>query len=269
MPSFGRRQSHDSTTRDVTKQVLADINAGSQKARRKLLSNNPPSSHKRGNSYSTITPVTILDPQENGSREGRTSTSSSRPRFPRRSSSMRRAYNYFFGGPTAPTTPTTENTADNTTRDTATPDEAPDTPSTEAPAEIPDNELADAPADSPMEAPAPPVTNGDEPLAVQVEKLKARLVTVQEELDEANKVVSSQNEEFEALERQSEALKAEYEDKQAALQQEKKTLEDHMVSIVVQQVKETTRCNRRSPLRNNSTDYRKSWMLPRIPRRSS
>ena len=66
----------------------------------------------------------------------------------------------------------------------------------------------------------------------------------QEELAEANKVVASQNEEFVLLERQSEAVRIDFEEKQAALQQEKKTLEDHMVSVVVQQVKEARESER-------------------------
>jgi len=136
---------------------------------------------------------------------------------------MRRAYNYFFGGPSAPE-PTTP-------PDTASPATAPpDTPTSEA--------AIETTAETPTAAPAPPETREDEPLPIQLEKLKARLAKCQEELAEANKVVASQNEEFELLERQSEAVRIDFEEKQAALHQEKKTLEDHMVSVVVQQVKE-------------------------------
>ena len=50
--------------------------------------------------------------------------------------------------------------------------------------------------------------------------------------------------EFELLERQSETVRIDFEEKQAALHQEKKTLEDHMVSVVVQQVKEARESER-------------------------
>ena len=146
---------------------------------------------------------------------------------------MRRAYNYFFGGPSAPE-PTTP-------PDTASPATAPpDTPTSEASAEA----SVETTAETPTAVPAPPETQEDEPLPIQLEKLKARLAKCQEELAEANKVVASQNEEFVLLERQSEAVKTEFEEKQAALQQEKKTLEDHMVSVVVQQVKEARESER-------------------------
>jgi hypothetical protein len=91
------------------KQILADINAGSQKFGRKLLSRQP--SHRRDKSNETITPVTVLPEQQQEDRRGRKSTNSTRPKLPKRNSSMRRAYNYFFGGvpqpeqPPSPTSP--------------------------------------------------------------------------------------------------------------------------------------------------------------------
>lgn len=91
------------------KQILADLNAGSQKFGRKLLSRQP--SHRRDKSNDTITPVTVLpEQQQQEERRGRKSTNSTRPKLPKRTSSMRRAYNYFFGGvtpqePPSPTSP--------------------------------------------------------------------------------------------------------------------------------------------------------------------
>ncbi|OCL13049.1 hypothetical protein AOQ84DRAFT_129665 [Glonium stellatum] len=141
---------------------------------------------------------------------------------------MRRAYNYFFGGPSAPE-PTPPNTASPATA-------PPDTPTSET--------AIEKTVETPTAAPAPPETQEDEPLPVQLEKFKARLAKCQEELTEANKVIASQNIEFEDLERQSEAVRVDFEEKQSALHQEKKTLEDHMVSVVVQQVKEARESER-------------------------
>ena len=121
-PSFHR--SFHSTTRLTTtptfsvsnkeqKQILADLNAGSQKFGRKLLSRQP---SRRDKSNELITPVTVLpeqqqqQPQPQEERRGRFSTNSNRPKLPKRTSSMRRAYNYFFAGsapqePPSPTSP--------------------------------------------------------------------------------------------------------------------------------------------------------------------
>lgn len=102
------------------KQILADINAGSQKIGRKLLAKPP--GHKRAKSSETITPVTVLSPEpEQEDRRGRKSTSSNRPKLPKRTNSMRRAYNYFFGGsqpaPPSPTSPVTAATAQSPKKD--------------------------------------------------------------------------------------------------------------------------------------------------------
>jgi hypothetical protein len=99
----------DSVSNKEQKQILADINAGSQKFGRKLLSRQP--SHRRDKGTETITPVTVLPEQQQEDRRGRQSTNSTRPKLPKRNSSMRRAYNYFFGGvpqpeqPPSPTSP--------------------------------------------------------------------------------------------------------------------------------------------------------------------
>jgi hypothetical protein len=75
---------HRRSTSARERQIIADINQGSEKAQRKLLS------HKRGKSNSTIVPVTVLPDDEGTSspRKGRASTSSNRPKLPKRSSSM-------------------------------------------------------------------------------------------------------------------------------------------------------------------------------------
>ncbi|KAF2736743.1 hypothetical protein EJ04DRAFT_149787 [Polyplosphaeria fusca] len=66
MPSFGRsRSSYDASAKEQ-KQVLADINAGSQKFGRKLLAKPP---QKRGKSDDDLTPVTVLSPGAGGEEE--------------------------------------------------------------------------------------------------------------------------------------------------------------------------------------------------------
>ena len=71
------------------KQIAADIEAGSKKFGRKLLTREP--SHRRQRSAETITPVTVLTPTEpeQDERRGRKSTSSQRPKLPKRGNSMR------------------------------------------------------------------------------------------------------------------------------------------------------------------------------------
>ena len=95
------------------KQILADIERGSKLFGRKFLDRKP--SQKRGQSSDNITPVTVLSPEpqtEQEERRGRKSTNSQRPGLPKRTSSMKRAYNYFFGSapaqqPMSPTSPVT------------------------------------------------------------------------------------------------------------------------------------------------------------------
>jgi hypothetical protein len=97
------------------KQILADIQSGSQKFGRRL-SNRNVTGHRREKSGDTLIPVTILGSEASGSsedRRGRKSTNSQRPGLLKRSSSMKKAYNYFFGGgqpvpaPAEPSSPVT------------------------------------------------------------------------------------------------------------------------------------------------------------------
>lgn len=117
------------------KKILADIESGSQKFGRKFLTRQPSKratyQHTSNNNDASaitnedaITPVAVpvgtasdpLPPPEptQEDRRGRKSTSSNRPRIGKRTSSMKRAYNYFFGGvdpktqqPPSPTSPVT------------------------------------------------------------------------------------------------------------------------------------------------------------------
>lgn len=108
------------------KQILADIQSGSQKFGRRLTR---PSVQKREKSGDNIVPVTVLGdaPEQQQERRGRRSLNSQRPGLPKRTSSMKRAYNYFFGGgqpapvPSSPTAPVT-------TTDTTAPSKVEDAP---------------------------------------------------------------------------------------------------------------------------------------------
>ncbi|KAA8611846.1 hypothetical protein PtrV1_13722 [Pyrenophora tritici-repentis] len=110
MPSWGRKESYEVSSKEQ-KQILADIQSGSQKFSRRLL---PPRSqdNRRARNGDTIVPVTVTgEASQQEERRGRKSTSSGRPGLPKRTSSMKRAYNYFFGGaaplpaPAEPTSP--------------------------------------------------------------------------------------------------------------------------------------------------------------------
>lgn len=104
---------HFSATAKEQKQILADIESGSSKFGRKLHSARPPQAHRnqsglsQKSSQDTVAAATERAVEDTGSR-GRKSTNTTRPGLPKRTSSMRRAYNYFFGSAGAPpTSPTT------------------------------------------------------------------------------------------------------------------------------------------------------------------
>jgi hypothetical protein len=134
---------HSATAKEQ-KQILADIERGSKLFGRKFLEKKP--HQKPGRSDETVTPVTVLSPElptDQEERRGRKSTNSQRPGLPKRTSSMKRAYNYFFGGapsqqPLSPTSPVTTEPAKapqqdstNGTRDAAV-DTPPHTPAQDA-----------------------------------------------------------------------------------------------------------------------------------------
>ncbi|KAH8631454.1 hypothetical protein IG631_13137 [Alternaria alternata] len=99
MPSWGRKESYEASSREQ-KQILADIQSGSQKFSRRLLPPRTISNNKRGGVVEPFAPVpTTGEQSQPEERRGRKSTSSLRPGLPKRTSSMKRAYNYFFGGP--------------------------------------------------------------------------------------------------------------------------------------------------------------------------
>jgi chromosome segregation ATPase len=72
----------------------------------------------------------------------------------------------------------------------------------------------------------------------QIEKLKKKLKHAENELDEAQRIAATQDEHVRSLEGDHEERKKEFEAREASLQQDKKDLEEHMVSVVVQQVRE-------------------------------
>jgi hypothetical protein len=79
--------------------------------------------------------------------------------------------------------------------------------------------------------PEPPSPGPDDTPDVAMEKLKAQLEKTKADLEEANRTVKTQDETIATIEQ-------EYDGKTKGLQQDKKDLEEHMVSIVVQQVRE-------------------------------
>ena len=124
------------------KQILADINTGSQKFSRRLL---PPRtiSNKRNGTIDPLPAPITGEASQQEERRGRKSTSSLRPGLPKRTSSMKRAYNYFFGGP-APVPATAEPATPAVTTDA--------TPPSKVESSTQDNGV-DTPPETPREAP--------------------------------------------------------------------------------------------------------------------
>jgi hypothetical protein len=165
---------------------------------------------------------------------------------------QRRAYSYFFGG-NAPPSPTiaqgsemngddsrpdspTRNGDMNRDTDANTP---PQTPSGKAHSFEPaSREILNASSTSIAGTPEPPSPNKDDPPTVQIEKLKAKLDRTKAELEEANDVVQKQNETITSIDEEYAGRTKVFEEREATLEQDKKNLEEHMVSVVVQQVHE-------------------------------
>jgi hypothetical protein len=125
------------------KQILADIQSGSQKFSRRLLPPRTISSNKRNGTIDPLpAPITGEESQQE-ERRGRKSTNSLRPGLPKRTSSMKRAYNYFFGGP-APVPATASPATPSVTTDATPPSKAESTQQ--------DNGV-DTPPETPREAP--------------------------------------------------------------------------------------------------------------------
>jgi hypothetical protein len=83
-----------------------------------------------------------------------------------------------------------------------------------------------------------PSPNKDDPPPVQIEKLKAKLDRTKAELEEANNIVQKQNETITSIDEEYAGRTRVFEEREATLEQDKKNLEEHMVSVVVQQVHE-------------------------------
>jgi hypothetical protein len=99
---------------------------------------------------------------------------------------------------------------------------------------------------------------------VPIDKIKSDLAWYKTELDEAGKIVSSQTEEIERLKEDNTVIREEFEKKQAMLTEQKKALEDHMVSVVVQQVKEA-RASEREEVQAKADKQLVSWRFRYVP----
>ena len=271
-----------------TRQILADINAGSDKVHRKFFS-----SHRRDHSGHTLVPVTVLDPApaDDADRKGRKSTSSARPKLPKRSSSMRRAYHYFFGAPSAPHSPPAQDDAprsppaaatdapshENGSASSAARDAPATPPAATAAADDDDDGDNDHSSTSPVdgaaesrphphtvpEAPDPPAADSPEPPAAQLARTRAALARAEADLAEANRVVASQNDIVVSLEKESAEMRADFDEKEAHLLHEKKTLEDHLVFVVVQQVREAKELERAAVRDECEKEYAAKLVRPR------
>lgn len=91
---------------------------------------------------------------------------------------------------------------------------------------------------SAADSPSPPSPTASDSFETQIEKLKKKLKHAENELDEAQRIAATQDEHVRSLEGDHEERKKEFEAREASLQQDKKDLEEHMVSVVVQQVRE-------------------------------
>ncbi|KAF2848726.1 hypothetical protein T440DRAFT_152578 [Plenodomus tracheiphilus IPT5] len=263
MPSWARKESYDGSSNSrEQKQILADIQSGTQKFSRRLL---PPRTISNKSKHGdNIVPVAAIDGTQED-RRGRKSTSSVRPGLPKRTSSMKRAYNYFFGGaqpipaPPAPTSPLTTTDVTAPSKDDPLPqDRGVDTPP-ETPREARQPRLSEDEAVPPhyplslhsrvglhyvpasslltrrLPASEPPSPQAGDSLDVQIAKLKQKLAHAEADLSEAQKVATSQDEHVRVLEDDYKVREKGFEEREATLQQDKKDLEEHMVSVVVQQ----------------------------------
>lgn len=76
--------------------------------------------------------------------------------------------------------------------------------------------------------------------------LENKLQQLQKKLDETNAALSSRDAEVSTLQNRAEELAADYKIKEAALLQQKNALEEHMVSVVVQQITDARKAERDS-----------------------
>ena len=153
---------------------------------------------------------------------------SARPAIPKRSSSMRRAFNYLIGAQSPHTQePPHENGV------------AQQDNSEEASTEDKSNKGKE---------PIVPKENGTSINTDNVGKLKA-------DLEDAINTVELQEKELEGLRKEADRLKEEYQLKENALAERKKKLEDHMVTEVVGQIQEARRAEREATATELKREY--------------
>jgi hypothetical protein len=128
------------------------------------------------------------------------SASKTRPGVPKRSTSLRRAYNYIFG-------------AESSTQGQEKQEQAETKPE-------------------------------QQPPAARIGALESELTQCRAELEEARGMVLSQDGELSELKQRSERLEADAKTKEREWVQQKKVLEERMVTVVVQQIKDARKTER-------------------------
>lgn len=93
-------------------------------------------------------------------------------------------------------------------------------------------------ANTAVTVPEPPSPGPNDSPEVAIEKLKRKLEKTKADLEEANSTVTSQDKTIKSIEEEYEDRTKGFQEREETLQQDKKDLEEHMVSIVVQQVRE-------------------------------
>lgn len=180
-----------------------------------------------------------------------------RPKNPKRSSSMRRAYNWVFGsgGHHHARTPSSENVNTDTNgsehrrsqddvQDSSAPVATENGEDTQEATATPSNDDGASASKADKEPETVKLVKDDDDASLQ--KLKDDLKWYKTELDNAGGIVSSQTTEIERLKSETDELRTQHEKEQASLYEQKKALEDHMVSVVVQQVKEARESERKA-----------------------
>ena len=140
---------------------------------------------------------------------------------------MRRAYHYVFGATPAP--------ADASTQENGTTQE----------------EHSKAPEGDDVGPAVPAKENG-------VASPSTDVGTLQKQLEDSMNAVESQEVELESLRKETDALKEDFKLKEAALLQQKTALEEHMVSVVVQQIQDARKAEREATATEVKGEYQAS-----------
>lgn len=106
---------------------------------------------------------------------------------------------------------------------------------------------------------AKPETAEDAPrndsLVGEAEELRRQLGELQQQLLKANEQLGARDSEVSTLQHRAEELAADYKIKETALMQQKAALEEHMVSVVVQQITDARKAERDSVKEGCEQEY--------------